>query len=52
MVKTDSQKSIESEKGLDNCRLEMIKISTFYGEAQALKDISIIVNSKEIVAIF
>ncbi|MGB9627488.1 MAG: ABC transporter ATP-binding protein, partial [Thermodesulfobacteriota bacterium] len=52
MVRTGIQKYIESEKGENNCRLEMIKISTFYGEAQALKDISIVVNSKEIVAIF
>ncbi len=52
MVKNDTQKSTEPEKGADNYRLEMIKVSTFYGEAQALKDISIIVNSKEIVAIF
>lgn len=52
MVKNDTPKSFESQKGPDDCRLEMIKVSTFYGEAQALKDISIGVDSKEIVAIF
>jgi len=52
MVGIHTQKSIESKKGAIHCRLEMMKVSTFYGEAQALKDISITVNTKEIVAIF
>jgi branched-chain amino acid transport system ATP-binding protein len=52
MIKNNAKKSFDLEKGENNCRLEMVKISTFYGEAQALRDISIVVNSKEIVAIF
>ena len=52
MVGIHTRRLIETEKGAINCRLEMMKVSTFYGEAQALKDISISVNTKEIVAIF
>ena len=32
-------------------RLQIDRISTFYGEAQALKDVSLEVHSKEVVAI-
>ena len=32
-------------------RLQIDGISTFYGEAQALKDVSLEVHSKEVVAI-
>lgn len=52
MGENQDSKLAEAEKRSGECRLEILGLSTFYGDAQALKDISITINTNEVVAIF
>lgn len=49
---TRSAKLGGAEKRSGYCGLEIMRVCTFYGDAQALKEVSISVNADEIVAIF